>query len=139
MFQNQNNSSPFTCNKPPGPKDLPKLELELRKNNVGSYICDKKIDRIKADIEVIRQVRMKEEKNGYRIIALAAKIGELEAQIESEKFKMDVCSLNIFNIHMAIESIIGAEPESVLPYNKMHYQINAGAPEQYMAPAPSRF
>ncbi len=135
-FQQPQGNAPFSLKNPPTPKDLPKLGLELKKNNVEKYICEKRIDRIKADIVVIKRVRLEEETNEYRRFALLAKIDELKAQIESETFKMEICAMNIFGISMAIESVINAEPEVILPYNRMHYHINSVAPDQYMAPGP---
>jgi anti-sigma28 factor (negative regulator of flagellin synthesis) len=137
-FQQPQGNAPFTLNSQPQAKDLPKLELELKRNNVEKFICEKRIERIKADIVVIKRVRLEDETNEYRRLALLAKIDELKAQIESEMFKVEICSMTIFMISMAIESVVSAEPEMILPYSRMHYHINSAAPEQFMAPGPGR-
>ncbi len=73
---------------------MAQMELSLKQLKVNKNLVHKTIDKLKADREVVEKVDMVEEKNEIKKKALEAQLGELDALVETEEFKLEMISFN---------------------------------------------
>jgi hypothetical protein len=119
------------------PPDVKGLQHELKRLCIDHCIMERNVDMAKAGLEV-RESELVMEDNAYRKNAISAKMSEMEAWISAENVRLEISGINMFNLTMQMDALLGMEPEIMLPRDKMPGPISGYAPGIFMPPPPPR-
>ena len=81
------------------------LNMTLKQLAVSRKLVECTIDRMKADCDVVEKVEMPAEGNELKKKALSAKLAEMNAQMDTERLKLEMIDLNEDNVKMQLENI----------------------------------
>ncbi len=84
---------------------MQQLEMSLKQLKVTEKLVLKTVERMKAERESIEKVDLAEEKNEFKKKVLNAQLGELDAMIENETFKIEMIKFNEDTIKQQLDQL----------------------------------
>lgn len=129
-----------TCKaqKQPTKEDVKKMQLEIDKLTIENKILKKNIMKFYAKIRSLKNGKLINEDNVFRIKALQAHIEQMEAQIDGEYLKIEINKFKITTLQNQLEGILAVEPEPILRREQLPRNASKGAPPLMTPPSPPR-